>query len=75
MVTPPTLLVVIVPSGPWRCYEREALAWLRSRLSDREPYRVWSNFSFVSRNGQLYEVDALAVTISGRSATTGGSRR
>ena len=46
-------------------HEREALAWLRSRLPDREPYHVWANFEFTTQNGQLYEVDALAITDNG----------
>lgn len=46
-------------------HEREALAFLRRRLPDRDPYRVWSNFEFTAPNGKLYEVDALAVTDNG----------
>lgn len=46
-------------------HEREALAFLRRRLYDREPYRVWSNFEFTTANGLLYEVDALAITDNG----------
>lgn len=46
-------------------HEREALAFLRRRLLDREPYRVWSNFEFTTSNGKLYEVDALAITDNG----------
>jgi len=46
-------------------HEREALAWLRSRLPDRKPYHVWTNFEFTTHNGQLYEVDALAITDNG----------
>lgn len=46
-------------------HEREALAWLKSRLPEREPYNVWTNFEFTTQNGQLYEVDALAVTDNG----------
>lgn len=46
-------------------HEREALAFLRRRLYDREPYRVWSNFEFTTPNGMLYEVDALAITDNG----------
>ena len=46
-------------------HEREALAWLRSRLPDREPYHVWTNFEFTASNGRLYEVDALAITDNG----------
>jgi hypothetical protein len=46
-------------------HEREALAFLRRRLPDREPYHVWSNLEFVARSGALYEVDALAITDNG----------
>jgi serine/threonine protein kinase len=46
-------------------HEREALAFLRRRLYDREPYRVWSNFEFTTAHGKLYEVDALAITDNG----------
>ena len=46
-------------------HERAALAWLRSRLPEREPYHVWTNFEFTTLDGQLYEVDALAITDNG----------
>ena len=46
-------------------HEREALGWLRSHLPTREPYHVWTNFEFTTRNGQMYEVDALAITDNG----------
>lgn len=46
-------------------HEREALAFLRARLPDRDPYRVWSNFEFTAPGGQLYEVDALVVADTG----------
>lgn len=46
-------------------HEREALAFLRRRLYDREPYRVWSNFEFTTPSGLLYEVDLLAITDNG----------
>lgn len=46
-------------------HEREALAFLRQRLYDRDPYRVWANFEFTAPSGKLYEVDALAVTDNG----------
>jgi serine/threonine protein kinase len=46
-------------------HEREALAFLRRHLPDRDPYRVWANFEFVAPNGALYEVDALAITDNG----------
>ena len=48
-------------------YQR-ALDRLRSRLPDREPYHVWTNFGFTTHNGQLYEVDALAITDKGKTA-------
>ncbi|QGG94363.1 BREX system serine/threonine kinase PglW [Actinomarinicola tropica] len=46
-------------------HEREALAFLRSRLPDRDPIRVWSNFEFITHTGKVYEVDALIVTDAG----------
>ncbi|MCC6436028.1 MAG: NERD domain-containing protein, partial [Acidimicrobiales bacterium] len=46
-------------------HEREALAWLRRELKDQDPNRGWSNFEFASRNGSLYEVDALVLTAAG----------
>jgi serine/threonine protein kinase len=46
-------------------HEREALAFLRRRLPDRDPYHVWSNFEFVAPNGNLYEIDALVLSDNG----------
>jgi serine/threonine protein kinase len=46
-------------------HEREALAFLRRRLPDRDPNRVWTNFEFTALSGALYEVDALAITDNG----------
>lgn len=46
-------------------HEREALAFLRRRLPDRDPYRAWANFEFVAPSGALYEVDALVITDTG----------
>lgn len=46
-------------------HEREALAFLRGRLPDRDPVRVWSNFEFTTQDGRLYEVDALVVADTG----------
>lgn len=46
-------------------HEREALAFLRRRLPDRGPYRVWSNFEFTAPGGNLYEVDALVISDNG----------
>ena len=44
---------------PW---EREALAFVRERLPDHEPYRAWSNFEFIARDGSINEVDLLVLT-------------
>ena len=46
-------------------HEREALAFLRRRLPDRDPYRVWTNFEFTAPGGNLYEVDALVISDNG----------
>ena len=46
-------------------HEREALLWLRENLPKRRIYHGWVNFEFTTRNGQLYEVDALAITDNG----------
>lgn len=46
-------------------HEREGLAYVRRALPDREPYRAWSNFTFVAEDGKLYEVDLLVVTPGG----------
>ena len=45
--------------------EREALAFLRRRLCDLDPYRVWADFAFTTPSGALHEVDALATTDNG----------
>lgn len=53
----------IAPSEyPW---EREALAWLRAQLPDREPWHVWTNFEFVDDGGRVNEVDALVLSPAG----------
>ncbi|MEA3410517.1 MAG: BREX system serine/threonine kinase PglW [Pseudomonadota bacterium] len=44
---------------PW---ERQALAYLKDRLPDTEPYRAWSNFEFIAEDGSIYEVDLLVVS-------------
>ncbi len=43
-------------------HEQAALNFLRERLPDRDPYRVWSNFTFQAEDGRRYEVDTLVVT-------------
>lgn len=51
--------VEVTPSPhPW---EREALAFLRDRLPDHEPWRAWTNFQFLADDGSVNEVDALVV--------------
>ena len=47
---------------PW---EREALAFIRDRLPDHEPYRAWSNFEFIADDGTINEVDLLVLTPAG----------
>lgn len=52
----------VTPSEfPW---EREALAFLKARLPDHEPYAAWANFEFI-RNGTIGEVDVLVVAPKG----------
>lgn len=33
-------------------HEREALDFVRRRFPDREPWRAWSNFTFVDEQGR-----------------------
>ncbi len=47
---------------PW---EREALAFVRERFPDHEPYRAWSNFEFIALDGSINEVDLLVLTPKG----------
>ena len=47
---------------PW---ERDALAFVRDRLPDHEPYRAWSNFEFIADDGSINEVDLLVLTPKG----------
>ena len=46
-------------------HEREALAFLRARLPNNEPYRAWTNVEFIADDGTVNEVDALVVTPRG----------
>lgn len=46
-------------------WEREALAFVRERLPDHEPYRAWSNFEFIADDGSINEVDLLLLTPKG----------
>lgn len=53
----------ITPSQfPW---EQDALAFVRDRLPDYEPYRAWSNFEFLADDGSINEVDLLVLTPKG----------
>ena len=47
---------------PW---ERDALAFVRDRLPDHDPYRVRSNFEFIADDGSINEVDLLVLTPKG----------
>ena len=46
-------------------WEREALGFLKERLPDHEPYRVWANFEFIALDGSVNEVDALVCSPKG----------
>ena len=47
---------------PW---EREALAFVRDRLPDHDPYRAWANFEFIADDGSINEVDLLVLSPKG----------
>ena len=49
---------------PWP-WEREAFAFVRTRLPNHEPYRAWTNVEFIADDGSVNEVDLLAVTPAG----------
>ena len=46
-------------------HEKEGLDYVRDNLPDSTPYRVWSNFEFVSLAGTPYEVDMLVLGPAG----------
>lgn len=46
-------------------WEREALDFVRRRLPDSDPWRAWSNFTFMDDNGRTAEVDLLVVAPTG----------
>jgi serine/threonine protein kinase len=53
----------ITPSEyPW---ERQALAFMRERLPDTDPYRAWANFEFLTADGTINEVDLLVLSPKG----------
>jgi len=46
-------------------HERAGLTAVREALPDADPYRAWSNFTFTTADGRLYEVDLLVIGRSG----------
>lgn len=46
-------------------WEREGLAFVKERLPDHDPYRVWANFEFIATDGSINEVDMLVLTPKG----------
>jgi len=46
-------------------HEREALDFVRHGFPSHEPYRAWSNFSFVALDGTINEVDLLVFSPNG----------
>ena len=48
-------------ASPWP-HEREALAFVKSRLPNHEPYRAWTNVEFIAEDGSVNEIDLLVVT-------------
>jgi hypothetical protein len=53
-------MAVTEPQFSW---ERAALTYLRERLPDQDPFRVWSNFEFIVEDGSINEVDLLVVSL------------
>jgi serine/threonine protein kinase len=60
--TSPRWKEITTSQYPW---ERQALAFVRERLPDHEPYRAWSNFEFIAEDGSINEVDLLLLTPKG----------
>ncbi|NEW58687.1 NERD domain-containing protein [Nocardia cyriacigeorgica] len=46
-------------------HERSALERIRAAVPDTDPWRAWSNFSFATSTGELYEIDLLIAAPSG----------
>ncbi|MBF6455528.1 NERD domain-containing protein [Nocardia cyriacigeorgica] len=46
-------------------HERSALDRIRAAVPDADPWRAWSNFSFATAAGELYEIDLLIAAPSG----------
>ena len=60
--TSPRWQAVTDSAFPW---ERDALAFVRDRLPDHEPYRAWANFEFIADDGSINEVDLLVLSPKG----------
>lgn len=43
-------------------WEQDALNYVRERLPDLDPWRVWSNFEFIGDDGTINEVDLLVLS-------------
>ncbi|MFK0194893.1 BREX system serine/threonine kinase PglW [Kitasatospora sp. NPDC090308] len=46
-------------------HERRGLEAIREKLSDSDPWRAWSNFTFTANTGHVREVDLLVVAPGG----------
>lgn len=46
-------------------HERAALQYVRDLLPDRHPYQAWSNFTFLSDQGHIREIDLLVAAPTG----------
>ncbi|MEW1721839.1 BREX system serine/threonine kinase PglW [Streptomyces sp. NPDC093109] len=46
-------------------HERRGLEAIREKLSDNDPWRAWSNFTFTANTGHVREVDLLVVAPGG----------
>ncbi|MEV7871569.1 BREX system serine/threonine kinase PglW [Streptomyces sp. NPDC088124] len=46
-------------------HERRGLEAIRQKLSDNDPWRAWSNFTFTANTGHVREVDLLVVAPGG----------
>ncbi|WP_433432744.1 NERD domain-containing protein [Nonomuraea sp. CA-141351] len=42
-------------------HERSGLNAIRELLSESDPYRAWSNFTFTTKTNRQYEVDLLVI--------------
>ena len=46
-------------------WEQDGLNYIRERLPDVDPWRVWSNFEFIALDGTINEVDLLVLSPAG----------